>query len=120
MVQSLAGPGYYNDLAVRGNTFYRQYQCKVADGTPVDFTDYIVRWRGVYGDTTIEKTTEDGSLVMTTPHNGTVILTLTPAETRTIPNDENMKYELEIIGPDESQLTILWGDLVGKGGATSD
>jgi hypothetical protein len=53
---------------------------------------------------------------MTTPTNGTINLILSPAETRQIPVDENMKYELEIIAPDASELTVLWGDLVGKGG----
>ena len=45
---------------------------------------------------------------------------MTPAETRQIPVDENMKYELEIIAPDASELTVLWGDMVGKGGWNSE
>jgi cytochrome c biogenesis factor len=115
-----AGPGYYNDVVVRGNTFNREYQCKLANGDPADLTGYIVRWRGVYGDVTLEKTTSNGSLIMTTPSNGTAILILTPAETRLIPAEENMRYELEIIAPDLSELTILWGALVGKGGANRE
>jgi phosphosulfolactate phosphohydrolase-like enzyme len=113
-----AGPAYYRDAAVRGNTFQRAYQCQTADGSPVNLTGYGVKWRGVYGDVTIEKTTAD-ELVMTTPTNGTVILTLVPAETRLIPAEENMKYELEVY-QGASQQTVLWGDLVGKGGASSD
>lgn len=116
----LTGPGYHPDIAVCGNTYTRQFQLKASDGTPTDLTGYTVRWRGVYGDVTLEKTTADASLTMTTPTNGTVGLTLTPAETRLIPVNENMKYELEIIAPDLSQQTVLWGDLVGKGGATID
>jgi hypothetical protein len=120
MIGSLAGgPAYYRDAAVRGNIFQRQYQCQSADGAAVDLTGYNVRWRGVYGDTAIEKTTENSSLTMTTPTNGTVLLVLTPDETRLIPNEENMKYELEVFA-EGAQVTILWGDLVGKGGYTLD
>jgi len=114
-----SGPAYYRDAAVRGNTFQRQYQLKAADGSPVDLTDFNVRWRGVYGDVVLQKTTENGSMVMATPTNGTVELTLIPAETRLIPAEENMKYELEVYAG-TSQETVLWGDLVGKGGATLD
>jgi hypothetical protein len=110
-------PAYYADVAVRGNTFHRQYRCK-ASNEPVDLTGYVVRWRGVYGDSILEKTTANGTLAMTTPTNGTVGLLLSPTETRLIPVDDNMKYELEIVGPDDSQHTVLWGDLVGKGGVT--
>jgi len=114
------GPGYHSDQAVRGNTYKRQFVCKSADDTPVDLTGYTVKWRGVYGDTIIEKTTADGSLTMTTPTNGTVLLVLTPTETRLIPAEENMRYELELVAGDLTQTTVLWGDLVGKGGYTSD
>jgi len=113
---TLPGPGYYRDEVVRGNTLFRQYACQAADGTPVDLSGCQARWRGVYGDTTLLKSTEDASLLLTTPTNGTIDLILTPAETRLIPVDENMKYELEIIGSDDSELTVLWGDMVGKGG----
>jgi len=116
----LTGPGYHSDIAVCGNTYARQFQLKASDGTPTDLTGHTVRWRGVYGDVVIEKTTADSSLGMPTPTNGTVNLTLTPAETRLIPVNENMKFELEIIAPDLTQQTVLWGDLVGKGGATID
>jgi hypothetical protein len=120
MIGSLAaGPAYYRDAAVRGNLFQRQYKMMKANGAPVDLTGYQVRWRGVYGDITLEKTTENGSLAMTTPSNGTVYLGLRPDETRLIPNEENMKYELEVFLGD-SQETVLWGDLVGKGGVTRD
>jgi hypothetical protein len=116
----LGGPGYYRDVAVRGNTLFRQYQCKTSAGAPVSLVGYVVRWRGVYGDTVLEKSTADGSLSVTTPANGTIGLLLTPTETRQIPHDENMKYELEVEAPDASQMTILWGDLVGKSGVNSD
>ena len=112
-------PGYHSDVAIRGNSFLRQYACKNADGTPYNLTGYVVRWRGVYGDTILEKTTP-GTLSMTTPTNGTVNLVLTPAETRLIPANENMKYELELVAPDGTQRTVIYGDLVGQGGATSD
>jgi len=114
------GPAYYRDAAVRGNLFQRQYKMTTEDGTAVDLTGYNVRWRGVYGDYLIEKSTEvPGELSMTTPTKGTVLLTLVPDETRLIPNEENMKYELEIYAG-TSQFTALWGDLVGKGGVTRD
>lgn len=113
-------PGYYADTCIVGNTFRRQYQCKQGDGTAMNLTGYTVKWRGVYGDTILEKTTADFSLSMSTPSNGTVNLVLTPEETRQIPVNDNMRYELELIAPDLSQQTVLWGDLVGKGGATSD
>jgi hypothetical protein len=116
----LGGPGYYRDVAVRGNTFFRQYQCKTSAGVPVSLVGYIVRWRGVYGDTVLEKTTEDGSLSVSSPINGTIGLLLTPTETRQIPNDENMRYELEVEAPDFSQMTILLGEIVGKSGVNSD
>jgi hypothetical protein len=116
----LVGPGYHSDFAVVGNTFRRQYQCKAENGTAVNLTGYTVKWRGVYGDTIIEKSTASGTLSMTTPSNGTITLTLTPTETRLIPVEQNMRYELELIAPDLTQQTVLWGDLVGKGGATSD
>jgi hypothetical protein len=120
MIGSLSGgPAYYRDAAVRGNVFQRQYKITAEDGTAVDLTGYNVRWRGVYGDTTLMKDTGNSSMAMTTPTNGTVLLTLSPAETRLIPNDENMKYELEIYLGD-TQVTALCGDLVGKGGYTLD
>ena len=114
------GPGYYSDVVVVGNTFSRQYVCKNADGSPVNLTGYTVKWRGVYGDTTLEKSTADATLSMPTPTNGTVILTLTPVETRQIPVNDNMRYELELVSGSLAQQTVLWGDLVGKGGASSD
>ena len=112
--------GYYPDVAIRGNTFNRQYECKTLSGTPIDITGYIVRWRGVYGDVVIERTTEDGSLTVTSPTTGVINLSLTPAETRTIPDNDNMKYEMELVSPLNLQRTILWGDLTGRGGATLD
>jgi len=115
-----AGPAYYRDAAVRGNSFVREYQLKYSDDSPVDLTGHTVRWRGVYGDYSISKTTADGSMSMTTPTNGTVNLTLTPDETRLIPNEENMKYELEMVVPSGTQQTVLCGDLVGKWGFNSD
>jgi len=116
MSHMLPGPGYYNDEAVRGNTLFRQYECQAADGTPVDLTGFRARWRGVYGDVTVVKDTAEDTLLLTSPSNGTIGLILSPVETRLIPLDESMKYELEIIGPDGSELTVLWGDMVGKGG----
>jgi len=76
--------GYYPDVAIRGNTFNRQYECKTLSGTPIDITGYIVRWRGVYGDVVIERTTEDGSLTVTSPTTGVINLSLTPAQTTII------------------------------------
>jgi len=120
MIGSLSGgPAYYRDAAVRGNTFQRQYQCRNADGAVSDLSGYQARWRGTYGDVSLEKTTEDGSLTLTTPINGTIGLVLVPAETRLIPVDANMKYELEVFNA-ATQQTILWGDLVGKGGVSHD
>jgi hypothetical protein len=112
-------PGYYRDEAVRGNVFQRQYRCLGSDNAPVSLAGYSARWRGVYGDVIIEKTTEDGSLSMASPVTGIIDLVLSPAETRLVPVDENMKYELEIFAG-ASQQTILYGDLVGKGGTNID
>ena len=112
--------GYYPDVAIRGNTFNRQYECKTLSGTPIDLSGYRVRWRGVYGDVVLEKSSAGGTLTMTSPSTGVINLSLTPAETRLIPANENMKYEMEIVSPIDMQRTILWGDLVGRGGYTLD
>jgi hypothetical protein len=112
--------GYYPDTAIRGNTFIRQYECKTLSGTPIDLTGYVVRWRAVYGDHTLEKSTAEGNLTVSSPSTGVINLSLTPEETRLIPAGENMKYEMEIVAPDNMQRTILWGDLVGRGGVSLD
>lgn len=107
--------GYYRDFVIPGNSMQRQYICK-SGGVAVDLTGYIVRWTGYHGDNTIEKTTADASLDMPTPSNGTVNLNLTPEETRKVPLNDSMKYQLELISGGGIQTTVLYGDLVGQQG----
>jgi len=106
---------YRREYVIPGNSFQRQYTCK-AGGTAVDLTGYTVRWTAYYGDQKIEKTTADGSLTMPTPSNGQVNLNLTAEETRKVPVNDSMRYQLEIISGPGVQTTVLYGDLVGQVG----
>jgi hypothetical protein len=109
------GAAYYRDTVIPGNSFQRQYVCK-AGGVAVDLTGYTVRWTAYYGDQKIEKTTADGSLSVPSPSNGTVNLNLTPVETRKVPENDSMKYQLELVSGASVQTTVLYGDLVGQPG----
>lgn len=106
---------YKREFVIPGNTFYRQYICK-SGGVAVDLTGYTVRWTAYYGDEKIEKSTADASLSMPTPTNGTVDLNLTVEETRKVPVNDNMRYQLELISGGGQQTTVLYGDLVGQPG----
>lgn len=106
---------YYRDTLIPGNTFQRQYQLQ-SGGVAVDLTGYTVRWTGYYGDQSIEKTTADGSLGMPTPSNGTVNLVINSTDTRKVPVNDSMRYQLEIVDGAGVQTTVLYGDLVGEQG----
>lgn len=103
---------YRREYVIPGNSFQRQYICK-AGGVVVDLTGYEVRWTAYYGDQKIEKTTTDDSLLMTDPASGMVELNLIADETRLVPINDNMRYQLEIISGAGIETTILYGDLVG-------
>lgn len=111
----MSDAAYLRETVIPGNSFQRQYVCK-AGGVAADLTGYTVRWTAYWGDNKIEKTTADGSLGMPTPTNGTVNLNLTAVETRLVPVNDSMKYQLEIISGPGVQTTILYGDLVGDPG----
>lgn len=113
MVTSTAA--YQRERVIPGNSFQRQYVCK-SGGVAIDLTGYVVRWTGYYGDEKIEKTTADASLDMPTPSNGTINLNLTPAETRKVPVNDSMKYQLELVSGASVQTTVLYGDLFGDPG----
>lgn len=106
---------YYRDTVIPGNTFQRQYQLQ-SGGVAVNLTGYTVRWTGYHGDDAIEKTTADASLDMPVPSNGTVNLTLSSTETRKVPVNDSMRYQLEIVDGAGIQTTVLYGDLVGEQG----
>lgn len=111
---------YRREFAIPGNSFQRQYALKTSGGAAVELTGYNLRWTGYYGDNVIVKTTEDNSLSMPNPVDGTVTLDLVAAETRLIPENASMKYQLEIYAGNY-QFTVLYGDLVGRpGGDNAD
>lgn len=107
---------YKRESVIPGNSFQRQYVLKDASGVAVNLTGYVVRWTAYYGDQKIEKTTADSGLSMPTPTNGTVSLNLSPTETRKVPENDAMKYQLEIISGPGVQTTVMYGDLVGEPG----
>lgn len=111
----MSDAGYKRESVIPGNSFQRQYVCK-AGGLAIDLTGYTVRWTAYYGDQKIEKTTADASLSVPAPANGTINLSLTPEETRKVPVNDNMKYQLELISGPGVQTTVLYGDLYGDPG----
>ena len=109
---------YVRESVICGNSFQRQYTLKSGDD-PVDLTGYIVRWTSYWGDNSIIKTTADDSLSMPDPTDGTVSLSLTPTETRLVPVNDFMRYQLEIISGDNIQTTVLYGDIWGDPGGSN-
>lgn len=106
---------YRREYVIPGNSFQRQYVCK-SGGVAIDLTGYTVRWTAYYGDQSIEKTTADASLSMPSPASGTVTLNLSSTDTRKVPVNDSMRYQLEIISGAGVQTTVLYGDLVGQVG----
>jgi len=108
------GPGYRRETAQRGDTFARQYVCQNSAGTPINLTGFTAIWIAVSGDIEIRKETPT-DLVISTPTNGTIDLTLSPDDTLLIPRGSSMKYKLKIISSTGVETTIIYGDLVGEG-----
>lgn len=106
---------YRREHVIPGNTFQRQYLCKTGDAA-FDLTGFVVRWTAYHGDHKIEKSTENGSLSVPDPTNGTVSLNLNPEDTRKVPVNDFMSYQFELISPTGVQTTSLYGDIVGLTG----
>ena len=110
---------YLRENVVPGNSFERQYICVNSSDIAVDITGYDVRWKGVYGDHTIFKSLANGTLQVPDPTNGAINFYLSPEETRLVPVNDAMRYELEL-SAFPTQITVLSGDLVGHGGYNVD
>lgn len=110
------------DINVRqGNTLRRTFRFLNEDGTPVNLTGSVMRFRVELGYRTgkfIAKATP-AQLSMPEPETGEVTLTMTPSETAQLTPGRTNRYEIERrAGPDET--TILAGFLVGIRGVNDN
>ena len=90
----------------RGNSFQRIFRFKDAEGDPVDLTGSVLVFVAEAGAVRIVKLTSDGSLTMSAPTTGEIMLSLTPAETRLLPVGRlKTRHEIERrIGTEETTL----------------
>ena len=110
------------DIVIRqGNTLRRTFRFLNDDGTPVDLTGSVLRFRVELGSRTgnfIAKATPV-QLLMPDPASGELTLTIPPVETAQITLGRTNRYEIERrVGSDET--TILSGFLVGIRGVNDN
>ena len=104
-------PGETNLSVRKGNTFQTTFRFKVGADTALDLTGSTLVFRAAWSGGEIRKTGPSSDFAIPTPTNGEATLTLTVAETRTIPNGAIAKYEIERRVGSE-QTTLLFGMMV--------
>lgn len=99
----------------RGNAEEITFRFK-ENGAAMNLTGKTVVFRAAVNGVVIRKSTED-DLAMPTPTNGEVTLSLSAAETRSIPPTKPMPFEVENF---TDQITLGEGVLDGQGGTNDD
>lgn len=94
-----------------GNSFWRQFNFKQADGSAFDLTGSRLVFRAVSGDTAVRKTTDTpgSGFTITDATGGIAQLYLTYTEARDLPA-ASIRYEIER-WIDIEQVTVLYGNL---------
>lgn len=96
----------------RGNTEARRFRFRDSTGVLIDISGSTFVFRAVRGSLVIRKTLTNSSSTETD-------LSLSISETRSLPRDLPVAYELER-WIDTSQETVLQGRLFGRGGDNDD
>lgn len=106
-------PANYDLTIWRGNDFSRTFRFK--DGASAfNLTGSTLIWRAAWSDGEFEQT-----LAVATPSNGEAVLSLTPAQTRALPEGRSSSYEIERrIGGQET--TLIYGAITVTGGVNDD
>jgi hypothetical protein len=116
-------PGQYDFAMVRGTTSPFVFRLKQDDGTgalvPMPFDE--VRLAIAINPTTtlIKSTVPDGGLVVTDAGQGEITWTPTVEETRQLPLNQAVPYEIEV-RKDTNQDVYLMGGITGIGGTNDD
>ena len=104
----------------RGNSFRRTFRFKGSDGVAVDLTGSVLVFVVEAGAVRFVKSTADGTLAMSDPVSGEVVLSLTPAETRLLsPGRLRTRYEIERRIGDE-EITLAAGCITVIDGINDD
>lgn len=105
-------PAQKNLSVWKGNTFKLPLTISTLSNgvsTPMDLTGSSLVFRSIWSGGSLRKATGDSGFSIVSAAAGTALLSLTVAETRTLPNG-NVKYEIERRVGSE-QTTILFGEL---------
>lgn len=100
------------DLNVwKGNTFDLKFSVKTRVNkvlVPVDLTGSTLVFRAAWESGSIRKVSGDADFSITNAVDGQVSLTLSHTETRQLPKDQTVRYEIER-RIDGAQKTVLFG-----------
>lgn len=99
-----------------GNDFQRLLTLKDASGAVVDLTGATLVFRAINSANTQIFRKE---LTVATPASGQALLSISAIETRDMPTDRSLRYEVEHRAGG-IQTTLLYGNLNAKGGVNDD
>jgi hypothetical protein len=112
--------GIYNMIIEQGATHTRSFTYTDDAGTAVNLSGYSARMmaRAAYQSsaTLFSVSTATSGLTIPTPANGTIVLTLTDAQTAALPCDG--VYDLEIVSPSGVVTRLLQGLVTLSGEVT--
>ena len=110
----------YDLLTRHGNTLTVPLRFKSADGSPFDLTgsELVFYCKAQQGSVNLRKTIGSG-LAMSDPASGRVTVTLTAAETRSLPAGRMTDYEIER-RIDGTEKTLLAGLIEVEAGINDD
>lgn len=112
--------GIYNMIIEQGATFTRSFTYTDDAGTAVNLSSYSARMmaRASYQSSAplFNVSTATSGLAIPTPANGTIVLTLTDAQTSALPCDG--VYDLEIVSPAGVVTRLLQGTVTLSGEVT--
>lgn len=99
----------------RGNAETIQFTL-LSGGSAIDLTGKTLVFRARRGSYVLRKLTADG-ITVAAPETGVAVMALSATETRALPVNEPVAFELENY---TDQVTLMQGTLVGAGGVNDD
>ena len=105
---------------VRGNHYSAEFEFLQSDGvTPQDLTGATIVWRATNGGTQVLRMDTTAGITVPTPSNGKAVLSLTPTNTRALPQGAVALYELEL-RQGGKEITVFHGKINATLGNNDD
>jgi hypothetical protein len=105
---------------VRGNTYSAKFTFLQSDNeTAHDLTAATLVFRAVHNGAEVLRRDTSAGITVPTPANGEAFLTLTPAQTRALPQGAVTAYELEM-RQGGAETTVFYGKIDARLGNNDD